>query len=114
MGTTAGEDGHKEEQANQPYSMETLRETSEYTSLISLKLLPNDSMTKAKEMLDSERATTGKAVLKSLKNLLHILSYHTSTILCRYVHQRDHNLSALPFTLVDIPPRQEYLYWATH
>ena len=68
--------------------METLRETSQYTSLISLYLRPNYSMTKPKEMLDSERATahgikckatTRKAVLKSLKNLLHMLSSHTPT-----------------------------------
>ena len=28
-----------------------------------------------------------------------MLSYHTPKIMCRYVHQRDHNRSALPFTL---------------
>ena len=68
--------------------MEILRETSQYTSLISLYLRLNDSMARAKEMLDSElatahgikcKATTRKAVLKSLKNLLHMLSSHTPT-----------------------------------
>ena len=40
-----------------------------------------------------------ESCLKSLNNLLHMLSYHTPTRRCRYVHQRDHNRSALPFTL---------------
>ena len=77
----------KERQANPLYSMEILRETSQYTSLISLYLRLNDSMARAKEMLDSELATahgikckaTRKAILKSLKNLLHMLPSHTPT-----------------------------------
>ena len=77
----------KKRQSNPPYSMETLRETSLYPSLTYLYLRPNNSMTKAKDMLDSERATAHgvkckakrKAVLKSLNNLLHILSSHTTT-----------------------------------
>ena len=42
------------------YSTETLREKSQYTSLISLKLLPNDPMTKVKEMHENERVKSHK------------------------------------------------------